>query len=218
MSKSKVMVFLPSDSQYDYAMIKSIPQAIMLHPDEGSTVITYMAFKNIVGARNQAVKGLLQSDCTHILFIDSDQILPELTLSRLLQHDVDIVGGLYCRKLAPHTPLTFMLTPQGYRWEFPKHRLQEVDAIATGCLLIKRRVFEIMTKPPFFYEPASVYGVNDPYLTTTEDISFCNHAKKAGIKIHVDGSLHVGHICQAVVWPVSADQSKLQAFGAGGAQ
>lgn len=217
--RARVVVHLPSDSEYEYAMTRSLDLAIQLHPSEGDVRKLYMAFKNIVGARNLAVADMLRDpEATHLMFIDSDQVLPELTLARLLQHDVDIVGGLYCRKLSPHTPLVFKWENEGYQWLFPQPRLIEVDAIATGCLLIKRHVFDSMQPPWFMYEPASNYRQGDKYNTTTEDITFCNKAKKAGFNLYVDGSILVGHITKAIVWPVSATQSRLQAFGQGGAQ
>ena len=45
-------------------------------------------------ARNEIVKAFLESDCTHLLFIDSDTIPPLDALKRLLAHDKPIISAI----------------------------------------------------------------------------------------------------------------------------
>lgn len=61
--------------------------------------------------------------------------------------------------------------------------LIECDAVATGCMLIHRSVFEKM-KPPYF---EYISGGN------SEDLVFCMNAKKAGFKVYADISTVCGH-------------------------
>lgn len=212
--QANVLSHCPTDGEYLYSMIRSYWRGVELHPTEGQVTTLHMAFKNIVGARNLAVKSLLEGNFTHLLFIDSDQVIPEYTLSRLLQHDVDVVGGLYCRKLSPHTPLAFTMKQDGFYWFFPEKSLVECDAIATGCMLIKREVFSKITPPWFYYEPSP--NKHNYWETTTEDMTFCKRLREAGIKVHIDGSLHIGHIGQCVVWPKDKQSARIETYGQGG--
>jgi hypothetical protein len=68
----------------------------------------------------------------------------------------------------------------GYN-EWPlKEGLQEVDAVGTGCVLYKRRVFEHpeMQKAPF----QRIY-LEDGRVDKGNDIAFCERAKKNGFRI-----------------------------------
>lgn len=61
--------------------------------------------------------------------------------------------------------------------------LIEVDAVATGCMVIHRSVIEHLPKPIFEYV----------HFGTSEDLAFCANAKEAGIPVYVDLSTVCGH-------------------------
>jgi 2-polyprenyl-3-methyl-5-hydroxy-6-metoxy-1,4-benzoquinol methylase len=61
--------------------------------------------------------------------------------------------------------------------------LIEVDAVATGSMIIHRSVFEIMDAPWWEYQTGG----------NSEDLLFCYHAKEHGIPIHADLSTICGH-------------------------
>lgn len=61
--------------------------------------------------------------------------------------------------------------------------LREVDAVATGCIVIHRSVIEYLEKPIFEYLH---YG-------TSEDLAFCEKARAAGIPVYCDFSTVCGH-------------------------
>ena len=46
-------------------------------------------------ARNQLAADFLESDCTHLLFIDSDIGFKAEHVAQLLARDCDLIGGLY---------------------------------------------------------------------------------------------------------------------------
>jgi GT2 family glycosyltransferase len=65
--------------------------------------------------------------------------------------------------------------------------LIEVDAVGTGIMLIRKKVFKELPEPWFYFK-------ND----FSEDIMFCKEAKKAGYKIYVDTTLSVGHVGDSI--------------------
>lgn len=123
--------------------------------------------------------------CTHMLFIDDDVLVPPFGLKRLLSHDVPIVGGLYYQRTPPHLPVVYKHV-EGTQWvpvtEFCAG-LQEVDAIGFGFTLIKREVFEKMERP--WFEFSDRMG---------EDMWFCQNAKKLGYTILVDADVKCRHL------------------------
>jgi len=109
-------------------------------------------------ARNRLAAFFLRSDCTDLLFVDSDiSFLPEHALS-LLACDEPIVGGVYPRKQhdwnrihaaarsgIPPSQLTAYGMVPVVNWaapgDYPLDSLIEVRQLGTGFLRIRREVF-----------------------------------------------------------------------------
>lgn len=194
-----ILIGIPLGAGVAAEFFKSFLPAINLLPEEGELRLEYIKWGNVVRSRNDLVKSLLEGNFSHLFFMDSDMSFPENTLSRLLAHNKDIVGGLYAMKVAPFATTIF----KGNQNYIPKSNegVIEVDAIGTGCLLIKRRVFEAMEWPYFWYE-------EDPpgsKKMMTEDSFFCIKARKAGLKVHCDTSILCGHVGTGHVVPVSTE-------------
>jgi len=49
-------------------------------------------------SRNNAACDCLNSDATHLLILDADMVITANHIETLIDNDVDIVGGLYCKK------------------------------------------------------------------------------------------------------------------------
>ena len=145
-------------------------------------------------------------DCSHILWMDCDQVYPTDTITKLVGHDLPIVCAKVHRRHPPYDALLKRYNPDKKdklnpyvdleydEWALRKNPLDliEVDATGFGCNLMKIEVIERMTKPWFLM---NLY-VN-PVIG--EDMYFWGQAKKLGYKIMVDCSINVGHISEAVV-------------------
>ena len=68
---------------------------------------------------------------------------------------------------------------------YPNHIFKNYG-VATGCMLIKREVFEKISRPWF------ALGMPEAWLG--EDIFFCRKCKENGIEIWMDASLSIKHI------------------------
>jgi FkbM family methyltransferase len=90
-------------------------------------------------ARNALTRNFLESDCTDLLFIDSDIIFSTDHVKRILSHPEEVVGGIYYKKIdmqaeaCLNTIAKPILKPNG---------LNQVAYIGTGFLRVKRIVFE----------------------------------------------------------------------------
>ena len=129
-------------------------------------------------------------DCTHLVFLDADMVYPTDTITKLLSHDLDIVGALTFKRWPNFEPLVFEGEPYQMTLVNPiPEGLVKVTATGTGCLMIKTSVFEDMQYPWF------EFGSNGG-KPVGEDIGFCYAAGKAGHDIYVDTTIRTEHLAQ----------------------
>lgn len=90
-------------------------------------------------SRNMMTREFLESDCTDLLFIDSDLVFGVDHIKRILSHDEEVVGGMYFKKCQgkPEPCLNTIKNPI-----VKSSGLNQVSYIGTGFLRIKRVVFE----------------------------------------------------------------------------
>jgi glycosyltransferase involved in cell wall biosynthesis len=138
-------------------------------------------------ARNALVTAGLNNGADYICFIDADMTFPPDTLHRLYFASKDIVGVLYTGRIKPHPPNIFYFDKDKVLVQAEKvdriTPIIEVDAVGTGIMLIRKKVFRELPHPWFFY--------GGDY---SEDIMFCKEARKAGYKIYIDTTLDIGHV------------------------
>jgi hypothetical protein len=134
----------------------------------------------------------MNNQCSHLLMMDTDQVYHPKTLTRLLQHNLPVVGALVHRRYPPFDPLMYRGKLNAYDtiYDYEDGELVEVDATGTGCLLINMDVFDNLPEPWFKFveRPKEEGGL------IGEDIWFCNLLKGAGFKIYVDTSVPAGHL------------------------
>lgn len=158
-------------------------QKVTLHYNMGSEVTMQ---------RQQLVEEALQTNCTHILWLDSDMTFPTHTLQALLSHDKDIIACNYSTRVPPHRPVAFKSENDLDARISNGTGIQKIFAVGMGCMLVKRKVYEEMKKPFF-----SITW-NDNYTNLVgEDIYFCTKAKEHGYEVWLDNDLsnsitHIG--------------------------
>ncbi len=114
--------------------------------------------------RNDLTRRFLESECTHMMFIDTDLVFSAAQVSRLLSHDVDLIGGFYPKK--QEGPLNWVCNAIENP-EYTESGLVTVKYMGTGFMLIKRRVFELMIQ---HYGPQISYVRDgDPTKTVEHD-------------------------------------------------
>lgn len=150
-------------------------------------------------ARNMAVEEFLKTDCDVIWFLDSD-ISPPTSIGTLITAHWD-------KWKAAGAPYPLFLTPagcdqpkvvfavyndygKGYNTtDIPQMGIDFVNGIASGCIFVKREVFEAMEKPyfEFTYEPET------RKMKMGEDIGFCKKVNAQGHKFFIDYSMLCRH-------------------------
>lgn len=200
-NKAKVFVGIPLPDSVHSEFFRTFFQAQCLLPEEGTAYVEFVKWGNTCKNRNDLAKSFLAGNYTHLFFMDSDMRFPQASLSRLLQHDKDIVGGYYTTKVRPFrsTALIENGTPGIASIAYSpssKDKLKQVAAVATGCMLIKRRVFEAMKWPYFWYRPE-----HERQEFASEDVTFCDEARRLGFEVWCDFTLVCGHVGHMIVTP-----------------
>jgi len=165
---------------------KTIPVQLMFQPFSSP----------IDHARNDIVRRFLDTDCTHLMMIDDDIVPPLEALERLLFHDQDIIGAI-CPLIGPDKHGGLRVSWNAYGKDKGIYDdieddcdagLLPVDAVGTGCIMIKRHVFEdgkLLFKTVFDDTGIKWQG---------EDINFCEEAKNLGAHVFADFKLKCKHI------------------------
>jgi hypothetical protein len=132
----------------------------------------------------------------YLFCVDSDIVLPNDTLLKMIESDKDIISGVYIQRI----PDTHRLELYYYNefggvsnvpWDSIKHvnGLLEVAACGFGCVLIKSHVLRVMDYPHFVYTSAI-----DHANTISEDVYFCQKARDSGFTVWCDTTIICDHI------------------------
>jgi hypothetical protein len=139
---------------------------------------------DIASSRTGIVReALKQEGVTHLLFVDSDMVIPYDCIPRLLAHDKDIIGVRYNRR---RFPVKGTWEPDGEEFETIPYK---VKYVGTGLMLIKLSIFEKEWNGPWFSFGRDAEGM----LKIGEDAWFCYTAKDNGFETWIDPTLNVKH-------------------------
>ena len=159
---------------------------------------------NVNRARNSCAAKFLSGECTHLMFVDADIQFDPKDIVKLINHDKDIVGGIYPQKTLP--PKMVVNTIDNGKTEGD---LIEVGTLGTGFMLVKRRVFEEMIAhgaTPYVddigltkEENSNQYDffqctIDSKGRYLTEDWSFCRRWRELGGSIWADKTIGLTHV------------------------
>lgn len=173
--------------------------------------------QRLVNARNKLREVFLASDCTHMLFIDSDVMCPTYTIPALLSAKADIVTGIYWQRDrdGQARPVIYRFLDKE-SWEnglsifgmpltlddiIPSRIVGDnpddmhITAIGFGCVMISRKVLE--DKRWKFR-----YDIEHPEKLTTEDMWWSIDMFNLGYPIHCHTGILCKHYPKAWVGPV----------------
>jgi hypothetical protein len=159
----------------------------------------------LVAERNRLNKAFLASDCTHMLCIDSDMGWPAGAVKAMLDHDMDMVAGLYPAR----GDKTFLFRPvynEDKSLVKNDKNLLKMNYIPAGFMLIKKHVIERMVAhfPHLYFEPKNkdLKHENGYCLFDTEvfegefwgeDFVFSRRLREAGFEIWIDPLIEFDH-------------------------
>lgn len=153
-------------------------------------------------ARNAIVEEFMATDCDILWFLDSDVVPPTGILNMVTdpQQPWELAGAPYPIWMAARESGPAQIVFTSYVKENGKLRISDVprnsgralvDGLATGCLFIKREVFENpgLEKPYFEFK----YREGDRMMYEGEDLGFCLKVSDLGYKFYVDYAYTCSH-------------------------
>ena len=157
-------------------------------------------------ARNILIDRFMATDKEWFLSVDTDIVLPEHAVTRLLSRGLPLVGALINVNTNPPSPQIYQRMrvyeklSEGLPWgsatflidkEWEPGDLVKADATGAGCLLIHRDVFDkIPGKSPARWFHHDFRG----NIWFGEDMVFCERAAAAGFQLYIDTSVKAGHL------------------------
>jgi hypothetical protein len=157
-------------------------------------------------ARNTLVAKFLNTEnSTHLVFIDADIGWEPWHLLLLINHDVDVIGGLYPMK---SLPVRWVVNGVENGAVSEDGNVVEVSKTGTGFMVVKRHVFEKLQQHPAVVPFTNDIGLPkelDPHMRTyydtdvregryySEDWTFCENWRDLGGKIWVDKRVLLKH-------------------------
>lgn len=193
----KIMIAVPCMDQVPVPFC----QSLALLEKVGECTLAMKAGSLIYTSRNDLALRAVQSDMDYVFWMDSDMQFPPDTLVRMVdvltKNDLDILTGLYFRRVPPYSPVLFdrlEMRRNICSWsefkELPDH-LFEIGGCGFGCVLMSTEVFlSVQAKHGNMFAPMGNNG---------EDIAFCIRARDCGYKIWCDPSIICGHVGYSVV-------------------
>ena len=189
----KILIAVPCMDQVPAPFCQSLAMLRKV----GDCVLSMQMGSLIYTSRNTLATRAIQTEADYVLWLDSDMVFEPDLLERLMktltENDLDIVTGLYFRRVQPYSPVLFkdltLIRDTFFEWsefkEVPSD-LFEVAGCGFGCVLMKTDAF---------YDVQSKFGnMFAPIGNTGEDLAFCWRARECGYKIWCDPSIICGHV------------------------
>ena len=153
---------------------------------------------NLEGKRIALARQALDKGADYVLWCDDDHTFPPDALIRLLRHNLPIVGCNYPRRnenlpTAVGLDNKFLKTTEA---DAIAGKVEPVQSLGFGFLLMQSRVLKQLPRP-WFQSKVGLPG--EPGYS--EDVYFCDHARRNGIPTLVDHALswEIGHISHWVL-------------------
>jgi hypothetical protein len=185
----RLLIAIPTSKYIESSTFKSIYDLSL--PSNWTADFDVFSGYQVDIIRNQIANKSLNYD--RLFFVDSDIVLPKDALIRLSEHDVDIVSGVYNKKLAGFREYEFYIKNEKKRYVaqtlIPNVSLLDVDGVGLGCCLIKTDIFK---KIPYPYFLNTLLSETERPLS--EDLYFCRKSKLHGYSLKLDTRVVCGHL------------------------
>lgn len=195
LSQKKILISVPCRDSIAVGFIEALLQ--LIKPCE--CCYRFIPGGLVFDARDEASQIAINNGYDYCLFIDSDMLFEPDALVRILQHDDDVITGLYYKRKGSHEPVLYRHIAR--RVDFNGTMLAEavadvetdidrdyfqVEGCGFGFCLVKTEMLKkVRDRFVSCFEPVPGLG---------EDLSFCWRVKELGGKIMCDSTIWLGHM------------------------
>jgi hypothetical protein len=208
----KVMIGLPS---YDYKVSSKLAISLASFCVQATQHGVDVQICNISGCsvvsrvRNLIASDFLSSECTDLMFIDSDINFNAEDIFRLMAWNSDpkkgIVAGIPVARKKGQVYFSTLDTEDDQSIFMDKMGLVRAKRVATAFMMIRREVFESLKEahPEWVYHDEKKVGdemiaffdfalKEGTYIG--EDYLFCDRAREQGFEVWIDPTIKLGHM------------------------
>jgi len=212
----RIMLGLPAyDFKVSVKLAISLAQFCVEAPKHGVEIqICNISGCSVVSrVRNLIVKDFMASECTDLMFIDSDITFDPQDIFRLMAWNTDpkkgIVGGIPVARKKGQIYISTLDQDEEGGIYMNAYGLVKAKRIATAFMLIRRDVIQTLidNHPEWRYHDDRVenghpdkfcYSVFDfqskPDGYVGEDYTFCDRAREHGYEVWIDPTIKLGHL------------------------
>lgn len=179
-----------------FLAVKGVPHSVMLYEDS-----------LVDRGRNRAAADLLESDFTHLLFIDADTEFRPEDIIKLLAADKDLIAAAYRKKNdRDEYAISFLPDAGEHLDQCPESGAVKIARAGTGFMMIKRGVFEQLSEamPEVHYtDHSALSGPREMNAffeiriidgrQWSEDFVFCERWRAIGGDVWLDPYIVLGH-------------------------
>lgn len=198
------MIGTPSyDGRLDVYYVNSLIETMRLAPQHGVEIVPiWVSFDSLVQrARNDTVHIAIQMNVDDLVWIDSDIKWNPEWFYKLLDYNLDVVGGTYPKKADDPT---FVMQQNEFKQLDPATGLVEVSALGTGFVKMSRAALHALwnSSQPYIdpkdnLERRHVFDVSiSGGNLVSEDINAFHKLTRAGFKCWLDVNICCDHIGQ----------------------
>lgn len=143
----------------------------------------------IAKQRQDIAEDALRQGCTHLLWVDSDQVFPPDTARRLILSGKQVIGCNIAVKRIPSLPTArryvekWPLTGDVVYSDESKKGLEKIWKLGFGVMMTEMSIYKDLPKPYFNF------GWNDVTGFVGEDWYFCDLLWRKGIELWIDHDL-----------------------------
>jgi len=191
--KIKVLICIPTAKNIETDTFLSIYRLKI--PKNVETHLECFYGYSVQQVRNLIADYAIRNKFDYVFCVDSDIVVPEDSLVKLLKNDKDVISGVYIqRKENQRIPEIYKNNNQGGMNNVDPQLLQgdnllKIDGCGMGCCLIKTEVFKTVGYPQYEY-----HDTIDFAFTVSEDIDFCRKTSQRGFEIWCNTSVKCDHI------------------------
>ena len=149
-------------------------------------------------ARNEICREAIRDGFDYVLMVDSDIVLPDITLECMLDDPAPVTLGCYPQKGRGEVAELFKVGTRDftekYTWGEVPHERFEVKGGGFGCALVDVGLLREMGGGWFRYVE---YESGD---VLSEDLYFCERCAQMGVHVVADGRVRCGHVTRRTEW------------------
>jgi len=207
---SSTVIIIPTRGMIHHKVAASLMS--MLGPMNQKKTLLFAAGDEVGHAYTETLKMVLAhpelKKWKYVMTLEDDNIQPPDAHIRLLESielgPFDGVSGIYFTKGESNMPMAYgdpahyaatgelEFRPRDIRGALNADGVMEVNGIAMGCSLYRMELFR-QIEPPWFVTFAD-WKHGEGAKAFTQDLYFCERAKRAGKRFAVDMRVRVGHM------------------------